>query len=381
MICKFCTQEIPAGSVFCMFCGERVARKKKGKKDALKVPKPRQLKSGAWNIELRKEGESVTEATPEACLARARAIRAGFLKSEKALPKQSLSSVLRTFVDAHTNVLSPATIRGYESLMKSRFQSVMQEDVSDIDWQDVINREAKDVKPKTLANAWRLVTGAYRHAGIPVPQVRLPQPVKQERPWLDYEQIQTFLEAVKGKKCELACLLALHSLRMSEILALKKDSVQDGVIHVRGAVVIDKDGEYVFKDANKTARSRRDIPVMIDRLAEIWPDHDPVFQKHAAANSMLEDICEKAGLPKISMHSLRHGFASLAWHLHWDIMTTCRVGGWSTPAVVQGIYTHLAAKDANADIERMKSFYNGKNTNENTNASEECSDNAPDSAS
>lgn len=363
MICKYCSREIPAGSVFCMFCGERVARKKKKKKEEIKVPKPRQLMSGAWNIELRKEGESITEATPEACVDRARAIRAGFLKTEKALPKQSLDSVLGTFIASHTNVLSPSTVRGYESLRKSRFQPEMQQDVSEIDWQAAINRDAKDVSAKTLANAWRLVTGALRYADLPVPTVRLPQRVKKERPWLDYEQVQVFLGAIKGRKCELACLLALHSLRMSEILALKQGSVADGVIHVRGAVVIDQNGEYVFKEENKTARSRRDIPVMIDRLTEIWPEQDPVFQKHAAINSMLEDICEKAGLPKITMHSLRHSFASLAYHLHWDVMTTCSVGGWNTPAVVQGIYTHLAEQDKNSDIERMKAFYNGQITN------------------
>lgn len=367
MTCKYCGQEIPAGSVFCMFCGERVARKKKAKKQEIKVPKPRQLKSGAWNIELRAEGESVTEATPEACVERARAIRAGYIKTEKALPKQSLDSVLKSFIEARTSVLSPATIRGYESIRKTRFRSVIDEDVSQIDWQSVINEEAKTVKPKTLANAWRLVTGAYRYARLPIPDVRLPQRVKTERPWLDYQQIQTFLKAIEGRKCELACLLALHSLRMSEILAMKKDSVKDGTIHVRGAVVIDQNGEYVFKEANKTAKSRRTIPVMIPRLTAIWPDKDPVFQKHAAINSMLEEICEKAGLPHITMHSLRHAFTSLAYHLHWDVMTTCAVGGWSTPSVVQSIYTHLAQQDKNDDIERMKEFYNVQNTNGITN--------------
>ena len=367
MNCKYCSHSIPADAIFCPYCGERVARKKREKRQEVKVPAPRQLKSGAWNIELRKEGISVTEATAEACTERARALRSGYLKIEKAPPKQSLDSVIQNYIAVNTNVLSPATIRGYESLRKSRFQSVMQEDVSGIDWQKVINQEAKEVKPKTLANAWRLVTGAYKYAGLPLPAVRLPQPVKQERPWLDYEQIQVFLDAVRGRKCELACLLALHSLRMSEILALKQGSVDGVYIRVRGSVVIDRNGEYVFKEANKTKNSRRDVPVMMERLTEIWPDTDPTFQKHAAANEMVQSICRQAGLPEITMHSLRHSFASLAYHLKWDVMTTCAVGGWNTPDVVQSIYTHLAQQDKNSDIERMKSFYNGNSTNGFTN--------------
>ena len=108
---------------------------------------------------------------------------------------------------------------------------------------------------------------------------------------------------------------------------------------------------------------------MIPRLTEIWPQTDPVFQKHAAINEMVQSICEKNGLPPITMHSLRHSMASLAWHLNWDIMTTCAVGGWNTPAVVQGIYTHLSEQDKNSDIERMKAFYQGNFTNEITNGS------------
>ena len=111
MICRYCDKEVADGSIFCSFCGERLARKKKGKKEEIKVPKPRQLKSGAWNIELRKEGESITEATPEACTARARAVRAGFLKIEKAPPKQSLKSVIRKYVDDNEAVLAVDTVR------------------------------------------------------------------------------------------------------------------------------------------------------------------------------------------------------------------------------------------------------------------------------
>ena len=124
-------------------------------------------------------------------------------------------------------------------------------------------------------------------------------------------------------------------------------------------MVRNKNNEYVFKEANKTSKSRRDVPVMISRLTELWPEEgQPLsFQKHSAANSMLQDVCEKAGLPVLTMHELRHSFASLALHLKWDIMTTCDVGGWSDPSTVQNIYTHLSKKDKNANIKRMQAFY------------------------
>ena len=367
MKCKYCTRSgIPEDAIFCCYCGEKIARRKKTPRQEIKVPAPRQLKSGAWNIELRKEGASITESTRDACLAKARAIRAGFLKAEKALPKQSLDSVIEKYIVDNTGVLSPSTVRGYESIRKTRFQTAMQEDVNGIDWQALVSAEAQAVSPKTVSNAWRLITGSLKYAGLPVPEINLPKQVRSDRPWLDYEQIIVFLEAIKGRKCERACLLALHSLRMSEIMALTPESVQSGRIYVSGAIVIDSNGEYVRKDTNKTAASRREIPVMIPRLLEIWPEEgEPLqWQKHAAINEMVQTICRGAGLPEITMHGLRHSFASLAWYLGWDIMTTCYYGGWSDTSTVQRIYTHLSKQVKDRDVQSMEAFYNGQNTND-----------------
>ncbi len=71
---KGCGREIDDDSIYCKWCGEKQIRDRK-KKDEISVPKPRRLKSGAWNIELRAEGASITEPTPELCQAKARAIR------------------------------------------------------------------------------------------------------------------------------------------------------------------------------------------------------------------------------------------------------------------------------------------------------------------
>lgn len=366
MKCKYCSRSgIPDDALFCCYCGEKIARRKKTPRTEIKVPAPRQLPSGAWNIELRKEGASITEDTRDACLARARAIRAGFLKAEKALPKQSLDSVVQKYIEDNTGVLSPSTIRGYESIRKTRFQTAMQEDVNKLDWQALVSAEAQAVSPKTVANAWRLITGSLKYAGLPVPEINLPKQVRSDRPWLDYEQILVFLEQIKGRKCERACLLALHSLRMSEIMAMTTESIQDSRILVSGSVVIDSAGEYVRKDTNKTEASRREIPVMIPRLLEIWPeDGEPLqWQKHAAINEMVQTICRSAGLPEITMHGLRHSFASLAWYLGWDIMTTCYYGGWSDSSTVQRIYTHLSKQVKDRDVVNMQNFYNGQITN------------------
>lgn len=368
MICRYCSKEVADGSIFCSFCGERLARKKKGKKETVKVPAPRQLPSGSWTIQLRKEGVSITEATREACIERARATRAGFVKIEKAPPKQSLKSVIRKYVDDNEAVLAPDTVRSYESMLKNRFQDYMEEDIHALPWQEMISTEAKKKAPKTVYNGWRMVTAAMNYSGLPVPKVNLPQSSQKETAWLDYEQIQVFVKAIEGKSCELACLLALHSLRISEIRALTPDSIKKDVIRVRGAVVPDKNDKMVFKPTNKNDPSRRDIQVMIPRLTDIWPKEGEIkFQAASPLRRQIEKVCKQNGLPVVTIHGLRHSFASLAYHLKWDERTTCAVGGWGDPTCVHRIYTHLSKLDKNDNIELMKQFYKGEITNGITN--------------
>jgi integrase len=377
--CKYCGNLNPDGSVFCNRCGERIARREKKKKQEVKVPTPRQLPSGAWSVQLRAEKVNVTEPTREACITKAKAIRAGFIATNKALPKQSLESVIRKYITDNEAVMSPDTVRSDESMLRNRFKAYMKQDVNSIPWQEMISQESKDCASKTVINGWRLVTAALNYSKIPVPDVNLPQLVQDETPWLDYEQIQKFLKGIKGRNCELACLLALHSLRSSEVRALKQGSIQNGVIQVRGAVVPDKNNKFVEKDTNKNATSRRDVPVMIPRLTEIWPKEgeELKFQAPSPLRRMIERVCNEQGLPVITMHGLRHSFASLAYHLKWDIRTTCAVGGWSDSTCVQKIYTHLAARDKNEDIQKMIAFYatdstpvNNDFTNEITNEPE-----------
>lgn len=47
MLCKACKREISENSIYCNWCGEKQIRERK-KKGEIKVPNPRQLKSGNW---------------------------------------------------------------------------------------------------------------------------------------------------------------------------------------------------------------------------------------------------------------------------------------------------------------------------------------------
>lgn len=371
MKCKACKRQIDDDSIYCKYCGEKQIRERK-KKTEIKVPAPKQLPSGTWFGRITVSGQRVSiSASSEAeYYAKARAAKAGLIEVAKSNPTLTVGQAIDTFINDNANILSPSTIKGYLSYRRCRFQSIMDQDVSSVKWQAALNVEyGMGISSKTLANAWRLITGAMKFHGLTPPKVTLPKVQKSDRPWLDYEQITVFLNLIRDKDCELPALLALHSLRRSELMDLELDNIdfKKEFIHIRGASVYDKNGKFIHKDENKNVTSRRDVPFIIPRLKELLFQCEPgklIKVKPNTPYKQINRVCEENDLPLVGIHGLRHSFASLAYHLGWSEATTMAVGGWSDSKVVHEIYTHLANQDKNKDVERMREYYvmSGKTT-------------------
>lgn len=361
---KGCAREIDDDSIFCKWCGEKQIRQRK-KKDEISVPKPQQLPSGSWRIVLRAEGESVTEPTPELCIARAKAIRAGFLERRRAVPGGTLSEAVDRYIQRRENTLSPTTIRAYRIIQKNRFKGPMGKSIkTPTDWQKVCSDEVALCSAKTLKNAWLFVASVLRENGLDVPKVKLPQQKQAERKWLDPDQIVAFCQACRGKSVEREALLALMSLRRSEILALKWADVdlEHDCIRVHSSLTPDENNKYVLKDTTKSRTSTRSVPILIPRLRELLedpgaPDELISTEPPNGLWRKINDICQGAGLPAVGIHGLRHSFASLAYHLGYREEECMRIGGWSDFKVMHEVYTHLAAKDIKTKADAMYKFY------------------------
>ena len=226
----------------------------------------------------------------------------------------------------------------------------------EIQFQKMVNSESELCSPKTLANAYALVKTSLKAAGYIAPEVNMPAVVTPDLLFLDYEQIPVFLEAIKGKPGELASILALHSLRMSELLAITSDDVVDDIITVNKALVRDETNSYVYK-ATKTVLSNRKIPVMIPRLLELLHEGRLVTTTPVGIERQIKRACESASLPYIGCHGLRRSFASLAFHLKWDERSIMQIGGWSNMQTVHRVYIKLAQQDLLNNTSLMSDFY------------------------
>lgn len=336
----------------------------------MKIPKPRRLPSGSWFIQLRLGGESipVSASTAADCRKQAELIKARHnmgLRPSGGRSDQTLREAIDSYIKDKDAVLSPATIRGYRTIQKHRFPAVMDKRLDKIHtWQREINAESKRYCGKTVVNAWGLVTAVLNYNKIPVPEdLTLPQVVENEHPWLRPAQIFTFVDAVRGTNIEIPALLALHSLRCSEIYAVQQKrnvDLQRGTIIVHGAVVSDEHNKLVYKATNKNSKSHREISIMIPELKTALVacgDKPYVTITPNGFYKAVNRICKKNGLPEVGVHGLRHSFASLAHYLGIPELDCMRMGGWSDSGTMHKIYTHLDEEMALEQENVMAAFY------------------------
>lgn len=356
MKCKKCKEEIPDYSRFCLWCGVPVVKEK------TKVPTPRLLGSGQWNIQLRKEGISVTEPTREKCIAKAIALREGWAKADKKTAN-TVGELVDSYIEDNAPQLSPATVKAYRSYRKHRFQNLFDSDLRRANYQRAINAESEKVSAKTVNNAWRLITAAFNYASVEPPTVKLPTVVTEEKQFLDYEQINAFVAGIRGDEIELPALIALHGLRRSEIYDLRFEDIDltAETLRVAGSAVFGEDGMLIHKRTNKNKTSARVVPLMIPRLKELLTAqngaHGYIYEGDEHLSDRINTRCKRLNLPCVGVHGLRHSAVSLAWHLKWDALTTMKVFGYSNLATVQTIYTHLAEADKNSHVQEMAAFY------------------------
>lgn len=339
---------------------------RKKKKPEVKLPAITQLPSGSWRTRIYIDGHtvSITKPTYDECAAEYLALKHGVMDAQKASNKKrkTLEEAVTAYIEQRVGHRSPATIAGYERNLRNTFQMAMNWNIyttPDSKWQEAIREERrKGHSAKYIKNAWFLMAASIEAATGRRPEVNLYPNESEERQWLEPEQINTFVAAVKGTPVEIPALLCLSSLRRSEMLAVKWENVdlKKKTIRVQGATVRGSTG-LVEKQQNKTDKSRRAVPIIPPLLSALEAVERTsgyvVTMGGDTALKQVNKICRENGLPEVGLHGLRHSFASLAYHLQIPEMIAAEIGGWNDLGTMHKIYTHLAQSDI---AERAKAF-------------------------
>lgn len=173
----------------------------------MRTPTARKLPSGSWFCRVRVGGKDVpiTKPTEAEAIAEAVTVKLGLADAAQAAKHEAsgitLEQAIGNYISVRQNVLSPATIRGYRIVQKYRFQKASNRRLSDItdqQWQQIVNAESRVCSAKTVKNAWGLVSSVITETTGRKVKVRLPQSVEKDPPFFGSGSNHHFCQGHQG---------------------------------------------------------------------------------------------------------------------------------------------------------------------------------------
>ncbi len=212
----------------------------------------------------------------------------------------------------------------------------------------------------------------------PAAKVRRPIAQRKEAAHLNAEEASRLLDAVRGDRLEAFFRLLLATgLRRGEALALHWSDVDmdEHVLRVRWTLSRTSRGLELGEP--KTSKSRRIVPLPRSTVAtlqahrerqdlerraagEAWLEQDLVFTTEIGTPleprnvlRRFEQIVREAGLPRVSLHTLRHTAASLLLAAGTHTKVVQEHLGHSSYAITADIYSHVTPAQQREAADRL----------------------------
>jgi integrase len=208
------------------------------------------------------------------------------------------------------------------------------------------------------------------------------QSKRQPRVLTETEVVKLF-EVMEGDRHEAAIWIAAgNGLRRAEVLGLRwRDLDLDlGILHVRHTLQRVKDGEPVprgwervtgqwYLGEPKSAQGVRSLPMLPEVVAKVrehqarqheereaavhWVEHDLVFPNEIGepldptgfTRRVFQDALDRAGLPRVRLHDLRHGFVTALARAGVAPRVAQALAGHADISTTLGVYTHVRPED------------------------------------
>lgn len=291
----------------------------------------------------------------------------------KALSDITIDELIRGYIDNRKVMGAKATtLKGYKVCLERFNGSLRYEKAREVEpylLEDFVAQNANKWSAKTVRNTMGLLSASYTRAirlGLldenPCERITLPKSVQPEIKTFSEEQTVLFMELLKKERLDFKVgyeLCLMCGLRRSEVLGLREcdfDSENGTVsIHQTRHIV---EGERQIQDT-KTARSRRVLAlpeVLKEDIKALIALHDSYDFEHSdyliltgfgeemhpsTFSEHLKHVEKKHDLPIVSVHGLRHTFATM---LNADGVDIARISaelGHSNITTTLNKYTHV----------------------------------------
>ena len=245
------------------------------------------------------------------------------------------------YIRSKENVLSPATIRGYRSIinnMDESFKNLPLDRITLPVLQTLINDYSVEHSPKSVRNLNGFIIAVLKYNGSEIKSPRLPQKEVKDIYIPTEEDVRRILQDFKGNKYEPFIVLATMGLRRSEICALTPDDLEGNILTINKALVQNDKKEWVIK-TTKTESSTRKI-VLPDELVKLLEQNGFYEGNPENLYFALRRSQKRLGIPLFPLHKLRHFFASYMHDLGYSDKQIQEFGGWKTDAIMKTVYQH-----------------------------------------
>lgn len=241
-------------------------------------------------------------------------------------------------------------------------------------------RTGGGLSPKTIKHYHTFISSVLERAvkwqiiqDNPAHRIDAPKVDRKQIQYLDDQQAAIFMQTLEKEPLEyqaIFSILLLTGMRRGEMLGLEWPDIDfdNGVIHIR------RTSQYapergIYTDTTKTEQSMRPLAVPIelidllrryrveqgerrlrlgDKWMPEWSEHPRLFTQwngkpmHPnAPYQELQKLLERSGLPKVSLHSLRHTNATLLIRQGTDVRTVSGRLGHSQTSATLNIYAEF----------------------------------------
>lgn len=217
----------------------------------------------------------------------------------------------------------------------------------------------------------------------PAAAVKRPKVTAAEAAYLTPAQVRSLLTAAQSSRYALLFALLVNTgLRRGEALALhwRDVDLEEGLLRVRGTLAR-VDGELVVTDT-KTEKSKRPVPLSPDAVEILRKVRHRQRREQLAAGSQwvrtpfvfttefgepcdprnalraLKVAAERAGLPGVGLHTLRHSAASVMLSNGVPLKVVSDVLGHASIAITGDVYGHVSPEVSRQALEALSAALN-----------------------